>query len=315
VIVHGIDLSGIDDHITITEEMEMMLDRSRVFSTEELKEPTGIIEVVRGELVVPLNIDFHPGGFMILGGKRSGRSYTIQDVQILSLLGRRIVSLFHMAELYQKELDRKLMLERERTRIAKDFHDDVGASLTRISILAQMIKSNDANPETNKQWLQRISDTCREASQGITSIIWALNAKNDTTEGMVAYIRRFVLEFLEETPIQCSFSIPEDLPDMGISAEIRRNIYLCVRESLNNLVKYSGATKLCISIVANDGDLQISVKDNGKGFDSTIDRFPGNGLLNMEKRMKDINGSFHFKTSPGKGTEISFSVPVRPKAI
>jgi signal transduction histidine kinase len=312
IFMYGIEPDQVEAVLIMTGELDELLNKSKIFSTEELRVKPNIIEVLKGELVVPISLGQGPSAIMIVGSKRSEKSYTFQDIQVLSLLAHRIVALFYTADLYQQELDRKLLLERERTRIARDFHDDVGASLTRISILTQMIRNNDADPAKNKQWLQVISDTCREASMGINSIIWALNPKNDTFQGMAAYVRRFAMEFLEESPIQCTFNIPDGQEEFTIKADIRRNIYLCIRESLNNVMKHSGATKVCLTIQTVSQGFLLSIRDNGKGFDPDTLKYPGNGLINMRKRMENIMGEFRIETKPGNGTEISFSVPMKP---
>ena len=167
---------------------------------------------------------------------------------MLRLLAQRVVSLLHTAGLYQKDLDRQLMLERERARISQDMHDDVGASLTRISILSELAKNRAETDKETKQWLEQITSTARNVTEEMSQIIWALNPKNDTLEVLIAYIRRFANEYLEPTSIHYTFELPESLPDIPLSVEVRRNIYLVVREALHNVVKHSGATEVVINL-------------------------------------------------------------------
>jgi signal transduction histidine kinase len=138
----------------------------------------------------------------------------------------------------------------------------------------------------------------------MSQIIWALNPKNDTLDGLIAYIRRFVNEYLEPTSINCAFDLPETLPNLALDVEVRRNIYLVIRESLHNVVKHSGATQVRISLKMNEHKLVITIKDDGKGFDPADLEYPGNGLINMKKRMNDIGGDFSISSKIGKGTEI-----------
>jgi signal transduction histidine kinase len=251
-------------------------------------------------------------GFFLCGSKRSERSYSLQDIRVLSTLARRVVSLLHTATLYQKDLDRQLMLERERTRISQDMHDDVGASLTRITILSELAKNNPDTVGETRQWLSQISDTSRGVMEEMSQIIWALNPKNDTLEGLIAYIRRFATEYLEPTSIACIFDLPETLPNLPLTVEVRRNIYLVVREALHNVVKHAGATKVKISLTPQPPLLQgkgeksftLTIRDNGKGFDPAALEFPGNGIVNMKKRMQEIGGELKIKSTTGKGTEI-----------
>jgi len=293
----------------INTEFEERLQKSKVFSPEELNKKPPVLEEMNGELVVPLMADSQPNGFFVCGQKRSERIYSRQDIQVLRLLAQRVVSLLHTAGLYQKDLDRRLMLERERARISQDMHDDVGASLTRISILSEMAKNNPEITGETKQWLGQINDTSRGVMEEMSQIIWALNPKNDTLEGLVAYVRRFANEYLEPTSISCSFELPVKLPELPLSVEVRRNIYLVVREALHNVVKHSGATRVLISLTIQP--LTLSICDNGRSFDPDKLEFTGNGLINMRKRMNDIGGELHISSVPEKGTEIELVVKIK----
>jgi signal transduction histidine kinase len=307
-ITYGLEI--VSAEFKFSEPAEKIIMKSRVFSIGEIKNIPYLDRLFQWELAITVNSNSQQRGLMILGRKRSERRYTDQEVQLLIMLANRISALFHTAELYRKELERKLALERERTRIAKEFHDDVGASLTRISILAQMIESHNTDSDKARQWLKIIKDSCRDASLGITSIIWALNDKNITTDSMAAHIRRFALEFLEETEIQTDFNMPENLPLLEIKADIRRNIYLCLRESLNNMKKYSSATRVEISLEIANGIFNLSIRDNGKGFDLMDVDKDRNGLANMRKRMQDVGGKFNLETRKGNGTSLSFEIPL-----
>jgi signal transduction histidine kinase len=139
-------------------------------------------------------------------------------------------------------------------------------------------------------------------------IIWALNPKNDNLEGLASYIRRFASEYLEPTSIECVFDFPEEMPDKALSVEARRNIYLVVREALHNVVKHSGATRVDLRLAVEDLRFTISIKDNGNGFDMEKLDFPGNGLMNMKKRMDDIGGEIVIKSEPGSGSEIELII-------
>jgi signal transduction histidine kinase len=189
-------------------------------------------------------------------------------------------------------------------------HDDVGASLTRISILSEVAKNRPDTPDEIRQNLEQISDTSRGVMEEMGQIIWALNPKNDTLQGLVSYLRRFTNEYLEPTPVTCSFDLPDSLPDKGLSVEIRRNVYLVVREALHNVVKHSGASKVDLRFTIEDHGFIISIKDDGKGFDPGKLEFPGNGLVNMRKRMEDIGGEIQIRSQIGSGTEIEMVVEI-----
>jgi signal transduction histidine kinase len=261
--------------------------------------------------VVPIVKEGKPFGFFLCGPKKSEKSYSMQDIRVLSLIAKRVIELFNTAALYQKDLDRQLMLERERARISQDMHDDVGASLTRISILSDLAKNKEDVTGETRQWLGQISDTSRNVMEEMSQIIWALNPKNDTLEGLIAYLRRFTNEYLEPTAISCSFDLPETLPARALGVETRRNIYLVFREALHNMVKHADATKVWISMKMNEHGFSIIIKDDGKGFDPVKLEFPGNGLVNMRKRMMDIGGEIAIKSESGLGTEIELVVSLK----
>ena len=307
----GFDNHQIKKEFEITGEIEKMLCKSKVFSPEEMSSKLTIVDVVRGELIVPLLAGDQIYGFFICGQKQSEKTYSLQDIMVLSLLARRVISLLHTATLHQKDIDRQLMLERERTRISQDMHDDVGASLTRISILSELAKNQTEISGESKQWLGQISETSRDVMEEMNQIIWALNPKNNTLEGLIAYMRRFANEFLEPTSISCSFDLPVVLPDMALSVEIRRNIYLVIRESLHNVVKHANASKVWLSLKINEHEYQVKIKDNGKGFNPKNVKFPGNGLINMKKRMKDIGGSFQIQSNNSDGTQITLIISLK----
>ncbi|MBE0647019.1 MAG: hypothetical protein IH596_04465 [Bacteroidales bacterium] len=325
--VYGVNDPQIGPACEISREFEQKLSRSKVFSPEELSSNPPFPEISTTELIVPMITEDQVKGFLLCGPKRSEKTYSQQDIRVLSTLARRVVSLLHTANLYQKDLDRQLMLERERARISQDMHDDVGASLTRISILSELAKNNPDTVGETRQWLGQISDTSRGVMEEMSQIIWALNPKNDTLQGLIAYIRRFANEYLEPTSIACTFKLPETLPNLPLTVEVRRNIYLVVREALHNVVKHSGATEVKINLTPhsprNFNDLTpqppllqgegeksftITIRDNGKGFDPAALEFPGNGLVNMKKRMQEIGGEFGIISNPGAGTDISVTI-------
>ena len=304
----GLDQPKLDEEFETAAEFEKKLRKTKVFSPGELEQKLPGSDAANAELIVPLVKEDQPYGFFLCGQKKSEKTYSMQDIRVLSLIAKRVIALFQTAHLYQKDLDRQLMLERERARISQDMHDDVGASLTRISILSDLAKSKTEVTGETKQWLGQISDTSRDVMEEMSQIIWALNPKNDTLEGLIAYIRRFAYEYLEPTAINCTFDFPEILPGKALTVEVRRNVYLVVRESLHNVVKHSGAAKVWISMKMNEHGFKIAIKDDGAGFDPGNLEFPGNGLINMRKRMKDIGGDFKITSVSGKGTEIELEI-------
>jgi signal transduction histidine kinase len=195
----------------------------------------------------------------------------------------------------------------ERIRIAKEIHDDLGSSMTSISLLSEVLKKKiDTNiyPEIN-----RISYSSSEMVDKMNEIIWTLNIGNDNVQSLVAYIRKFATNFLDDAQLMLSFEA-DNLPlEKEIDGSVRRNIYLCVKEAMNNIVKHAKAHKIEVKIDTNTEGLKINIKDDGKGIDAQHISILGNGLKNMQKRMHDIGGQFIIYNN--NGTEIVLAYPLK----
>jgi len=207
-----------------------------------------------------------------------------------------------------RQLERERALERERTRISQDMHDEVGARLTEIGILSELAKKDIEDPRQAELQIQKISQTSREVIANIGEIIWAINAKNDSLDDLVAYMREYTSKYLGATAIKCTFDFPDAVPTLHLSTEARRNIFLVVKETLHNVVKHSGATEVLMRISSSARNIEITIEDHGKGFDITQSSRFGNGLRNMEKRMKDIGGTFAISSKLGQGTKVVIGV-------
>jgi signal transduction histidine kinase/ligand-binding sensor domain-containing protein len=202
--------------------------------------------------------------------------------------------------------EKQQAIERERTRIATDMHDDLGAGLSRIRFLSQSILNKKIKDDGIKTELEKITSFSDEMSEKMGEIVWALNEKNDTLADLVAYTRSYAVEYLATHDIQCEANTPLNLPGTFITGEIRRNIFLSVKECLHNIVKHAGATKVCLTVQL-DHEMKIVIHDNGKGIDWNNRRAFSNGLENINKRMKEINGEVDFANE--HGTRVSLSIP------
>jgi signal transduction histidine kinase len=190
----------------------------------------------------------------------------------------------------------------ERNRIAHDMHDDLGSGLTKIAILSEVAKTQLLQPEKARAQLENIAVSSRELVDSLQDIIWILNSKNDTLESLASYIREYALKFLEPTDIDVSFIYPENIADIKLTEEQRRNVFLVIKETLNNTAKYAQCRKVTISLEHAQSNIQFTVTDDGKGFDISNTRSFGNGLQNMKERMLQVNGSCSIFSEPGKGT-------------
>ena len=214
-------------------------------------------------------------------------------------------------------IERQQTLERERTRIAKDIHDHLGANLTRISLLSQSAHGELENTAQAAAQLDRIYDTSRELTRSMDEIVWAVNPQHDTLDSLASYLGNFAQEYLVSLHIRCRLDMPLHLPHWPITAEMRHNLFLAFKEALHNVVKHSGANEVAISLATEGGGFQLAVRDNGNGFDpGAVTTRPGrgNGLKNMRQRLEKMGGHCEIHSAPGTGTEIKFTVSVAVKA-
>jgi signal transduction histidine kinase/ligand-binding sensor domain-containing protein len=204
-------------------------------------------------------------------------------------------------------LEKQQAIEKERTRIATDMHDDLGAGLSRIKFLSQSILNKETKNEVLKTELEKITAFSDEMSEKMGEIVWALNQKNDTLADLIAYTRSYAVEYLGNHGIECDADTPSNLPNTFITGEIRRNIFLSVKECLHNIVKHACATKVCFSVQLNSA-MEIVIHDNGKGIDWDNRRAFSNGIENVNRRMKEIQGAVDYANE--QGTKVSLTIPL-----
>jgi ligand-binding sensor domain-containing protein/signal transduction histidine kinase len=208
-------------------------------------------------------------------------------------------------------------VERERGRIAKDIHDDLGSSLTRIMMLGERAEEGLVNHEEVGLHVRKIIASARGTVQSLDEIVWAINPENDTLDGLVSYISHYADEFFESTNISCRLEVPDKLPSVILPAEVRHDLFLVVKETFNNCLKHSGASviRLCVSSQADF--MTIRIEDNGCGFESNVPGSgrKGNGLQNMRKRINSLGDQFTITSAPGQGTQVSFTVKLNQKRL
>ncbi|MCC7402315.1 MAG: hypothetical protein IT214_12615 [Chitinophagaceae bacterium] len=208
------------------------------------------------------------------------------------------------------ELEKVQAVEKERNRISRDMHDDLGSGLTKIAIMSEVVKKQINDPEKAKQQLENISESSRELVDNLQDIIWILNPKNDTLESLASYIREYALKFFEPFKVETQFVFPEKFPLIRLSEETRRNIFLTVKESFNNIGKHAWCDTVNLAIGITDNCIELTIKDDGKGFDVNHTREFGNGLSNMKNRIQQIGGEYEIMSVPGNGTETKIRMPV-----
>ncbi len=215
-----------------------------------------------------------------------------------------------------EKLERETAVERERTRIAQNIHDDVGASLTRISLLAQHAQHEVAGGST---YFDQIYGTAADITRSLDEIVWAVNPKYDNIESLANYLANFAQRFLDVARLRCRLEMPDRLPAIPLASDARHNVFLCCKEALNNVVKHARATAVQITLTLRDQQLVISIQDDGRGLEAAaadraanLDRASsGNGLENMRRRMASVGGICTASSAPGQGTLVGLAIPLQ----
>jgi signal transduction histidine kinase len=209
-------------------------------------------------------------------------------------------------ERQRAEQDRAI--EQERSRIARDLHDDLGSRLTAINMLA-MHGHKPLPPEVSKERLQLIADRSRSMVTALDALVWAVNPQNDTVAALAEYLASYTEELLTRMGIVCRVELPLDFPDRIIVAESRHNVLLAVKEAITNAVRHGRPSEVLLHLALSGNELKIIIHDNGCGFDLAR-HVPGNGLENLHERMKKAGGCCQIQSSPGNGATVTLILPV-----
>lgn len=207
-----------------------------------------------------------------------------------------------------RRLEREADLERERARIARDMHDDLGSRLTEIRMLSELTQRGMKDDRTAKSNLEEISESAREIVGSFQEIVWSVNPKYDTLDNLADFLTQFASGYLGKVGLRCRLDIPPILPGYKVSSEVRHNLMMVVKEALNNTAKHAAASEVNISLVCEDRHLRVVVEDDGKGFAAANARRLGNGLDNMRQRLESIGGELRIESGSGIGTSVTINV-------
>ena len=238
-----------------------------------------------------------------LAKQKLQRNVAIIGMAFLVVLGFLIFRSLRL----RRKLERQEAIIQERKRISTDLHDDIGTGLSKISLLSEIVRNEAKTPEAKKE-AEKIAATSKELLQSIGEIIWALNANNDYMENLVAYVRRYSVEYFENSEVSLKIIAPGNIPQVPVSGECRRNIFYAVKEALHNIIKHARASKAEILFSLDNRHFSVVIRDDGIGVPAgELNRF-GNGLRNMKSRMEKINGTFHIENE--SGTKITLALPI-----
>lgn len=196
--------------------------------------------------------------------------------------------------------------EDERSRLAADMHDDLGAGLSTIRMISELAMNKES--EALKQDIQRISSRSEELVESMRQMIWAMSSNSNSLEDMVVYIRGYSRQYLDDHHLGLHFEIPDQIPNAMITGPVKRNLFLVVKEVLHNIVKHANASSVTIRMDCSQQQFSVTIADNGVGFSETGNNRFGNGLKNMERRIKDLQGTIQFENN--QGTLVRIQVPV-----
>jgi ligand-binding sensor domain-containing protein/signal transduction histidine kinase len=218
-------------------------------------------------------------------------------------------------------LEAQQSLERERMRIARDMHDEMGSKLTKISFLSERAQMDAGSPGPHAEKIEVIAQTSRDLLKTMDEIVWVVNPRNDTLENLSAYLSGYAVEYFQNTRIECELRLPQQIPHYPLSSDTRHNLFLTFEETLNNVLKHSGATRVKVEMTVKALEFELKVSDNGRGFEAAAAANDqpragrgGNGLKNMRQRLTAIGGDCQVASQPGAGTTVTLRIPLDRKA-
>lgn len=209
---------------------------------------------------------------------------------------------------YRYRLNKLLEIERTRTRIATDLHDDIGANLSKISLLSDIVNMQmEGGNSDSKRMLTTIAEVSRSSVASMRDIVWAINPHRDSVLEMTRKMRQYAEETFVPNNISLKFDAPEDGANTRLSMDVRRELFLIFKEAVNNAARHSDCSRIEIEFRVSHGRIFLQIADNGRGFD-VADEFDGNGLSNIKTRAEKIGGRFEIESAPGRGTLVQINI-------
>ena len=230
----------------------------------------------------------------------------IWNTQLRRLAEQRTNQLQH--EIRERELvEHQRALEAERSRIARDLHDDLGSSLTEISVLANTGQRPELDEARHRTLFRAIAGKARSLVGALDVIVWAVDPDDNSLQSLADYLTSYAEEFLSHTKVACRFKVPVAFPQITLEGRLRHDVLLAVKETLNNVVRHAEATEMEFSMAVDGGVLEIGIADNGKGFEGSPD---GHGLKNLAARLSKLGGTCAVESRVGGGTAIKIRMPL-----
>lgn len=204
-------------------------------------------------------------------------------------------------------IERQRAVEQERARIARDLHDHLGADLTQLAMLSDLLQQPQGTPTANRERLDQLFELAQGMTRQVDEIVWTVNPEHDSLRGLLAYLTTHMQQYLAAAGLRCRLRLPEVLPEVEITSARRHHLLMVVKEVLHNVVKHAQAEEVSLVVSVND-QLTLIITDNGQGLPEQPPA--GDGLQNMRERMKQAGGTFEINSAPGKGTSITLNLPL-----
>jgi ligand-binding sensor domain-containing protein/signal transduction histidine kinase len=242
------------------------------------------------------------------------RTWWFLSASAAFLLGT-IVAVVHYVstQRLQRQVERlrqQEALEQERARIARDIHDQLGASLTQVSLLGELVESDKHLPQEVEAHARQISQTARDTARTLDEIVWTVNPSNDTLDGLVTYVCKYAQEYLAVAGLRYRLDVTPQLPATPISPEVRHNLFLAAKEAITNVVRHAQASAVWVRLKLDPSTFTLEIQDDGCGPAGLESKAGRNGLRNMRKRMEDIGGQFAIGPAPDRGTLVRLTAPL-----
>jgi signal transduction histidine kinase len=214
-------------------------------------------------------------------------------------------------EIHEREQAERLrQVAEEKSRIARDLHDDLGSSLTEISLLANVAKITGQTPSQAGEQFGVIASKAHSMVSALDVIVWAVDPEENNLQSLADYLAGYAAEFLAASGLECRFKIPPEFPEVTLDGRTRHEVFLAVKEALNNVVRHAQARSVELTVSVEKNVLQVTVADDGRGFDlATVSG--GHGVGNLQKRLAALGGDCHIRPQPEAGTKIEFHLPLR----
>jgi signal transduction histidine kinase len=244
--------------------------------------------------------------------------FTLISLLLLTLVGmtllrRTVVRRTEEIAVHLREreiIERQRVLDQERSRVAQDLHDELGAGLTEVSMLASLANNPSIDSTSKREYLDQLNGVSCSLVTGLDEIVWAVNPNYDAVGDLAGYLSLFAQQFLQLAGIGCRLNIPTSIPIHRLGTHERHGIFLAFKECLNNVVKHSQASMVHLTIEIRESVLFIGIADNGQGISQDPDSHSGEGLGGMRKRITQLGGIFHIDGGAGNGTTITFEIPL-----